>query len=504
MIAEVQRIKRFEFLADTTVRTKVPSSRIKSESLRDILKRIEVEADEYVDFDEFLEFFTGRGRPKSLLILDGKERKKFYYEKIQGFLRKKNRSPKKVTSPTRKRTNQKRLESNPSRSKLGSPKIRLNSQESPRRKLFYNGSSGKLRIRSNSSERQRRLTSQSSEHDRDDISTKRNNNRSPKERRLSWDDIRKEKASPYGKRQDASPARDTRQINRSPKNKKSRTPAHSNDKKQGRQQNEASPNPNYNREGRSQQNIKLITRSPKDGQRTPMYGGNQHRQESYQKDLRSKDITPMYRNEEIRIIDGYDSDPEYRMENRVGNNLNLSLSDTKKRGQSALKITVPKPFDFDERDRIRKQEQEETMKQLKKPNEKKGFKANPVPEFVKQRNLLEKINKEQEARRKEIKKNSRIITMQREKPFSFYARDIKKQQIRRKNRLERKKFQFKANAVPWFCSVKLFDIMNEEERAKREERISKNAQISLNMSKLPPRMEKHEQEKVCFERNSWF
>ena len=88
--------------------------------------------------------------------------------------------------------------------------------------------------------------------------------------------------------------------------------------------------------------------------------------------------------------------------------------------------------------------------------------------------------------------------MQREKPFSFYARDIKKQEIRRKNKMERKKFQFKANAVPWFCSVKLFDIMNEEERAKREERVSKNAQISLNMSKLPPRMEKHEQEKVYF------
>ena len=498
MIAEIQRIKRFEFLADTTVRTKAPSSRIKSESLRDILKRIEVESDEYVDFDEFLEFFTGRGRPKSLLILDGKERKKFYHEKIQGFLRKKNRSPKKVSSPTRKRTNQKKLESNPSRSKLGSPKIRLNSQESPRRKLLYNGSSGKLRMRSNSSERHSsklRLTSQSSEHDRDVISTKRNNNRIPIERSLSWDDIKQEKASPYGKRQDASPGRDTRPIGRSPHNKKGRTLAHSNDKKQGRIPNEASPN--YNRYGRSQHNIKLITRSPKDGQRTPMYG-NQHRKEPYQKDLRSKDVTPMYQNEEIRIIDGYDSDPEYRMENRVRNNRNLSLSDTKKRGQNALKITVPKPFEFDERDRIRKQEQEETMKQLKKPNEKKGFKANPIPEFVKQRNLLEKINKEQEARREEIKKNSRIITMQREKPFSFYARDIEKQEIRRKNKMERKKFQFKANAVPWFCSVKLFDIMNEEERAKREERVSKNAQISLNMSKLPPRMEKHEQEKVYF------
>lgn len=468
---------------------------MKSETLRDILKRIELEADDYVDFDEFLEFFTGRGRPKSMLIIEAKERRKFYHEKVQGFVRKKNLSPKKVSSPTRKRTHQKRLESNPSRTKLGTPKIRLNSQESPRKKLLYNGSSGKLRMRSNSSERHSskvRLTSQSSEHnDRDDISTKRNNNRIPLERSLSWDDIKKERSTSHGKRQNASPGRDTRQIVRSSNNKKGRTPAHSsNDNKKGRRENEASPNYNV----RNHQNIKLITRSPKDGQRTPMYG----QQEPYQKNLRSKDVTPMYRNDEIRIIDGYDSDPEYRMEHRMGNNPNLSLSDTKKRGQSALKITVPKPFDFDERDKIRKQQQEETMKQIKKPNEKKGFKANPVPEFVKQRNLLEKINKEQEARREEIKKNSRIITMQREKPFSFYARDIAQQEIRRKNKMERKKFQFKANAVPWFCSVKLFDIMNEEERAKREERISKNAQISLNMSKLPPRMEKHEQEKVYF------
>lgn len=115
---------------------------------------------------------------------------------------------------------------------------------------------------------------------------------------------------------------------------------------------------------------------------------------------------------------------------------------------------------------------------------------------MKQRNLLEKINKEQELKREEIKKNSKIITMQREKPFSFYQRDIDKQGVRRKNKFERKKFIFKANSVPWFCSVKLFEMMNEKDRAKREERVAKQAQISLNMAKLPPRMEKHEQAKV--------
>jgi len=348
-----------------------------------------------------------------MIILDSKERKHQFQEKLRNFLQKKTFSPKKPVSPGKKTIG--KSSKSPTKNNLRSSKLRINSEESPLKKHFHGDSSLKLR-----------LASESSEHNEnaypDDVITKRGiNSKTPAfDRSVSWDDVIKK-------------------------------------------------------------------------------GKNKEKNQTFQIEQRHKARNPMFKEKPIRVIDGYDSDPEYNLDTEhpktIKNFMNLSFSETKKKEQNSLKITVPMPFEFDERDKLRKMH--EVPKEKKKYNEKSMlFKANPVPEFVKDRNLLEKINKEQEARREEIKKNSRIITMQREKPFSLYGRDLKKQNIRKKNHFERKEFQFKANPVPWFCSIKLFDIINEEERAKREERISKNAQISLNMSKLPPRMEKHEQEKV--------
>lgn len=203
---------------------------------------------------------------------------------------------------------------------------------------------------------------------------------------------------------------------------------------------------------------------------------------------------------EIRIIEGYDSDPEYDYHSpklgKTRKNINKNLSFSQDKKEKPLKITVPAPFLFDERDntnKIKRMLEEKTQKSKVSHT----FRANPVPEIVKQRNLLEKLNKEQELRREEVKKNSKLLTKQREKPFSFYERDLKQKKIRKKNKFEREKFKFKANPVPWYCSIPLLKKMNEEENAKREERVAKQAQITLNLAKLPPRMEKHQMEKVC-------
>lgn len=43
-----------------------------------------------------------------------------------------------------------------------------------------------------------------------------------------------------------------------------------------------------------------------------------------------------------------------------------------------------------------------------------------------------------------------LLTLVNEKPFSFYDRKAPK-----KTKDERKQFQFKANPIPWYCSVNL-------------------------------------------------
>jgi hypothetical protein len=166
--------------------------------------------------------------------------------------------------------------------------------------------------------------------------------------------------------------------------------------------------------------------------------------------------------------------------------------------------------------------------EIKRLEEKKilshKFHAKEIPESVLDRDLFQKIKKKNEERRAMVKKNSIALTLQNERPFSFYSRDKnkakKKSQIERRQFEHKKKeffqindenetgneyeknehqspfnFKFKANPVPWFCSVPLYQEIASQEIAARNERIAARAQELLTKSKLPPRMEKHEQKR---------
>ena len=88
------------------------------------------------------------------------------------------------------------------------------------------------------------------------------------------------------------------------------------------------------------------------------------------------------------------------------------------------------------------------------------------------------------------------MTKQNEKPFSFYFRDKdKKKNSRKKTKEEREKFVFKASEIPWFSSLKMM-IDPETKERERKENIERNAHISLSLSRLPPRMELYEKERV--------
>lgn len=120
----------------------------------------------------------------------------------------------------------------------------------------------------------------------------------------------------------------------------------------------------------------------------------------------------------------------YYQDESVGGN---TRKDSSKKKRFAL--TKPEPYDFDLRDgsskkkkTIRQRKVEEMVLEAKAREEKEyntRSKPKAVPDHVK-KPLFENIMHEQEKRRKEVKANSVVKALQREKPFSFYARDIAK------------------------------------------------------------------------------
>ena len=69
---------------------------------------------------------------------------------------------------------------------------------------------------------------------------------------------------------------------------------------------------------------------------------------------------------------------------------------------------------------------EEVEKKKQEPYSKKNrFKAKKVPAHVK-KPLFDQIMRDNEERRQKVKQNSIAITLEREKPFTFYNRDKNK------------------------------------------------------------------------------
>lgn len=117
------------------------------------------------------------------------------------------------------------------------------------------------------------------------------------------------------------------------------------------------------------------------------------------------------------------------------------------------------------------------------------FRSNPIPPEV----LIPRyktIIEANEMRRLEVKKNSIVITKQREAPFSFYEREKNKQKLDPEEYLpyDVKKPHFKANPIPRACSVLIFDQMMKRQEEERQERIRKQAELNFSKAKLPDRM----------------
>ena len=126
------------------------------------------------------------------------------------------------------------------------------------------------------------------------------------------------------------------------------------------------------------------------------------------------------------------------------------------------------------------------------------YKARDIPKHVKDRKF-ERLMRQSEERRKEVKRQAMAKIKQTEAPFSFYEKDVEKQK-QKKEQAElppdmAQPAPFRAGKIPWRILVPLYKTMVDDDEQERKRRIKSNAELSLRMSKLPPNMEAQERRK---------
>lgn len=77
-IENVKLNKKYNSACNNLARRKADKFDLKDEMLCEVLDRMEAESDEFLDFQEILEYFTRRGRPK---FRENKEEEKEFKEK---------------------------------------------------------------------------------------------------------------------------------------------------------------------------------------------------------------------------------------------------------------------------------------------------------------------------------------------------------------------------------------------------------------------------------------
>lgn len=85
LIVKIKGLNQWKFFKVESARRNAEKFGIKNESVGEVIDRIQKEADDFIDWDEFLEFFTKRGRPK-YFIIDKEERKRVFQKKLNEVL----------------------------------------------------------------------------------------------------------------------------------------------------------------------------------------------------------------------------------------------------------------------------------------------------------------------------------------------------------------------------------------------------------------------------------
>lgn len=127
------------------------------------------------------------------------------------------------------------------------------------------------------------------------------------------------------------------------------------------------------------------------------------------------------------------------------------------------------------------------------------YKAREIPKSVKTKKF-DKLMKDQEKRRADAKRFAMAKIKSSEAPFTFYERDIKKQKDKQEQAELPPDYQeapaFRAGKIPWRILVPLYKTMVDADQNERDKRVKKNAEVSLSLAKLPPRMEAAEKQRI--------
>ena len=175
----------------------------------------------------------------------------------------------------------------------------------------------------------------------------------------------------------------------------------------------------------------------------------------------------------------------------------------RKDGLGKYRITIPEAYGFMKRDKkkgksIREKKLEEMIKYNDLEDEyemSQQFRAKPIPKSTLEPRY-KKIMEANERRRQEVKQRSIALTKANEKPFSFYERDLRKlhQPPMYDPEYDVMNYKpFKANPVPGHAKLEMLTYVKNKQEKEREERIKRNAELSLAQSSLPPRMAMYEE-----------
>ena len=207
-----------------------------------------------------------------------------------------------------------------------------------------------------------------------------------------------------------------------------------------------------------------------------------------------------------------EEDPEmkhYRLTRSFKQKLVQKQNLVPKNGKGKYNVTVPVPFEFLHADKgfsIRQRKVEQMVNEKEKEVERAlsfEYKAREIPKSVKTKKYT-KLMKEQEKRRTDAKRFAMAKIKSSEAPFTFYERDIKKQKDKQEQAELPPTYSdstpFRAGKIPWRILVPLYKTMVDADENERDKRVKKNAEVSLSLSKLPPRMEAAEKQRQEKER----
>ena len=165
-----------------------------------------------------------------------------------------------------------------------------------------------------------------------------------------------------------------------------------------------------------------------------------------------------------------------------------------------INFTIPEPFNF-----LKNDYQQKKIMKMKEILEERvnieehyrnhQFHAIKLKEGIwgnRMQNIIEYERQQRQMRQDKLKE--KIVAEM--KPFSFYDADERKYRERLQQECQPPIFPpFRANAIKWLSQVNIYEDMITRQKKEREERVKERMEKTMKASKLPPRMQMHENQR---------